>query len=303
MSEKIHRVATPGATLVLGGDGRYYNRSAMQTILRMAAANGYRKVLVGRGGILSTPAASCVIRKHGAAGGIILSASHNPGGPEGDLTIGTAVPDADGKTLRQDFDLIQLVVLPLFLFTPDAPKDWLAALLAKGIKRKVLPELDDEFAKDLRLGQTLDEMKEKVKADILVYKERGLKTRQKDQVMKELARTNQLELPASMVEKELRAMAMRMYQDMLSSGNTSSFNMKAFEAEGIPTRVVSMPCWEFFEAQPREYRDEVLGNRLVARRIPQRPERDPEPGPGRAPDQGAAGYRSAGYSPPSLPHR
>jgi phosphoglucomutase len=68
-------------TLVLGGDGRFHNRAAVQTILRMAAAHGYGRVLVGRGGILSTPAASCVIRKHGAAGAIILSASHNPGGP------------------------------------------------------------------------------------------------------------------------------------------------------------------------------------------------------------------------------
>ncbi|MBA5686594.1 alpha-D-glucose phosphate-specific phosphoglucomutase [Rugamonas apoptosis] len=76
-----------GKTLVLGGDGRYYNRAAVQTILRLAAAHGYARVLVGRGGILSTPAASCVIRKHGAAGGIILSASHNPGGPDGDFGI------------------------------------------------------------------------------------------------------------------------------------------------------------------------------------------------------------------------
>ncbi|MES2113507.1 MAG: alpha-D-glucose phosphate-specific phosphoglucomutase, partial [Pseudomonadota bacterium] len=76
-----------GRTLVLGGDGRYHNRAAVQTILRLAAAHGYARVLVGRGGILSTPAASCVIRKHGAAGGIILSASHNPGGPDGDFGI------------------------------------------------------------------------------------------------------------------------------------------------------------------------------------------------------------------------
>ncbi|OHC71373.1 MAG: alpha-D-glucose phosphate-specific phosphoglucomutase [Rhodocyclales bacterium RIFCSPLOWO2_02_FULL_63_24] len=79
--------APPGSTLVLGGDGRYFNREAIQVILRMAAANGFGKVLVGQGGILSTPAASCVIRKYGCYGGIILSASHNPGGPEGDFGI------------------------------------------------------------------------------------------------------------------------------------------------------------------------------------------------------------------------
>ncbi len=74
-------------TLVVGGDGRFYNTIAIQTILKMAAAAGFGKVLVGRGGILSTPAASCVIRKHAAFGGIILSASHNPGGPDGDFGI------------------------------------------------------------------------------------------------------------------------------------------------------------------------------------------------------------------------
>jgi phosphoglucomutase len=76
-----------GQTLVVGGDGRFYNRDAIQTILRMAAANGFGRVLVGQGGILSTPAASCVIRKHGAFGGIVLSASHNPGGPDNDFGI------------------------------------------------------------------------------------------------------------------------------------------------------------------------------------------------------------------------
>jgi phosphoglucomutase len=76
-----------GQTLVLGGDGRYYNRVALQTILKMAAAKGYARVLVGRGGILSTPAASAVIRHYQASGGIILSASHNPGGIDGDFGI------------------------------------------------------------------------------------------------------------------------------------------------------------------------------------------------------------------------
>jgi phosphoglucomutase len=76
-----------GSTLVVGGDGRFHNREAIATILAMAAANGVGHALVGRGGILSTPAASCVIRGRGAHGGIILSASHNPGGPEGDFGI------------------------------------------------------------------------------------------------------------------------------------------------------------------------------------------------------------------------
>jgi phosphoglucomutase len=76
-----------GQTLVLGGDGRYYNDVAIQTILRMAAAAGFGRVLVGRDGILSTPAASAVIRKWRAFGGIILSASHNAGGPDGDFGI------------------------------------------------------------------------------------------------------------------------------------------------------------------------------------------------------------------------
>ena len=76
-----------GKTLVLGGDGRFHNRSAIQVILKMAAAHGFARVLLGQGGILSTPAASCVIRKHEAMGGIILSASHNPGGPDGDFGV------------------------------------------------------------------------------------------------------------------------------------------------------------------------------------------------------------------------
>ncbi|MDD5383383.1 MAG: alpha-D-glucose phosphate-specific phosphoglucomutase [Gallionella sp.] len=81
-------IAAPkGSVLVLGGDGRHYNREAIQIILKMAAANGFGQVLVGKGGILSTPAASCVIRKYRTYGGIILSASHNPGGPDGDFGI------------------------------------------------------------------------------------------------------------------------------------------------------------------------------------------------------------------------
>ncbi|MBC2666872.1 alpha-D-glucose phosphate-specific phosphoglucomutase [Novosphingobium flavum] len=76
-----------GATLVIGGDGRYLNREVIQVAIRMAAANGFAKVLVGQGGILSTPAASHAIRKYGAIGGLVLSASHNPGGPNEDFGI------------------------------------------------------------------------------------------------------------------------------------------------------------------------------------------------------------------------
>lgn len=76
-----------GKTLVLGGDGRYFNQDAIQIILKMASANGFAKVLVGQNGIFSTPATSVVIRKYHTFGGIILSASHNPGGPDEDFGI------------------------------------------------------------------------------------------------------------------------------------------------------------------------------------------------------------------------
>ncbi|WP_288410213.1 alpha-D-glucose phosphate-specific phosphoglucomutase [uncultured Sphingomonas sp.] len=76
-----------GATLVIGGDGRYLNREVIQIAIRMAAANGFARAVVGQGGILSTPAASNVIRTRGAIGGLVLSASHNPGGPDEDFGI------------------------------------------------------------------------------------------------------------------------------------------------------------------------------------------------------------------------
>jgi phosphoglucomutase len=76
-----------GKTLVVGGDGRYFNTETIQTILQIASANSVAKLIIGRNGILSTPAASNVIRKYKADGGILLTASHNPGGPDNDFGI------------------------------------------------------------------------------------------------------------------------------------------------------------------------------------------------------------------------
>ncbi|MDA3913072.1 alpha-D-glucose phosphate-specific phosphoglucomutase [Oleiagrimonas sp.] len=91
-----------GKTLVIGGDGRFYNPQVIQKVIRMAAANGFGRALVGRGGIVSTPAVSHLIRKYGAYGGIILSASHNPGGPDEDFgikyNIGNGGPAPEGIT-------------------------------------------------------------------------------------------------------------------------------------------------------------------------------------------------------------
>lgn len=83
----FNSIGASGKTLVLGGDGRFHNRVAIQTILKMAAANGVERIILGQGGLLSTPAASALIRQHKADGGIILSASHNPAGPDEDFGI------------------------------------------------------------------------------------------------------------------------------------------------------------------------------------------------------------------------
>ncbi|MEX0614658.1 MAG: alpha-D-glucose phosphate-specific phosphoglucomutase, partial [Methylophaga sp.] len=76
-----------GQSIVVGGDGRFYNETAIQIIVKMAAAHEVGKLIIGQHGLLSTPAASCVIRKTQSFGGIVLSASHNPAGPDGDFGI------------------------------------------------------------------------------------------------------------------------------------------------------------------------------------------------------------------------
>jgi phosphoglucomutase len=118
-----------GAILVLGGDGRFYNREAIQIVLRMAAANRVGRVFVGRSGILSTPAASCVIRARNAHGGIILSASHNPGGPDGDFGVkynlangGPAPEPVTAAIARRSRDLTAYRIVE----APDLPLDRVA---------------------------------------------------------------------------------------------------------------------------------------------------------------------------------
>ena len=97
-----------GNLMVLGGDGRYFNTHAIQVILRIAAANGVKRVIVGENGLLSTPAVSCLIRKDQAAGGIILSASHNPAGPEGDFGIKINCTGAWASTSQQITLILEL---------------------------------------------------------------------------------------------------------------------------------------------------------------------------------------------------
>lgn len=100
--------------LVVGGDGRFYNNEAAQTIIKMAFANGFKRVIAGHKGLLSTPAASCLIRKFQAFGGIILSASHNPGGPDADFGIkfngangGPAPEDLTAAIYQHSLDIKQ----------------------------------------------------------------------------------------------------------------------------------------------------------------------------------------------------
>ena len=115
-----------GKTLVIGGDGRFFNREVIQKAIRMAAANGFGKVVVGQGGILSTPAASNLIRKLKAFGGIVLSASHNPGGPHEDFgikyNISNGGPAPEGVT-EAVYARTRVIDRYLTLDTPDIDLD------------------------------------------------------------------------------------------------------------------------------------------------------------------------------------
>jgi phosphoglucomutase len=135
-----------GLTLVVGGDGRYWNDTAIQLVIRMAAAAGFARVLVGQGGILSTPAASCVIRGRQAFGGLILSASHNPGGPDGDFGIkfnaanGGPAPE---KITDAIYAASQRVTSYSTLDTPDIDLNRIGACTVGTMKVEVIDPVAD----------------------------------------------------------------------------------------------------------------------------------------------------------------
>ena len=135
-----------GASLTLGGDGRYYNREAIQIILKMAAANGFGRVLVGQAGILSTPAASCVIREYKTFGGIILSASHNPGGVDGDFGIkyntenGGPAPEKITEAIFEKSKSIQIYKI---VDAPDVALDVIGETDLVGMKVQVIDAVAD----------------------------------------------------------------------------------------------------------------------------------------------------------------
>ena len=135
-----------GKALVIGGDGRYFNRQAIQTIIKIAAANGFGELIIGQGGLLSTPAASNIIRKYQAFGGIILSASHNPGGPDEDFGIkynvsnGGPAPEKFTDALYQNSKVITSYRMAEFA---DIDLDNLAELEIDGLKIRVIDPVDD----------------------------------------------------------------------------------------------------------------------------------------------------------------
>ncbi|MDG4584994.1 MAG: alpha-D-glucose phosphate-specific phosphoglucomutase [Candidatus Competibacter sp.] len=134
------------APLVVGGDGRYYNRQAIQTILRIAAANGCGRVLLGRGGIFSTPAVSHMIRKHGACGGIILSASHNPGGPDEDFGIKFNTPNggpAAEKVTEAIYTATRHINRYHMLDTPDIDLDQIGIALVGDMRVEIVDSVCD----------------------------------------------------------------------------------------------------------------------------------------------------------------
>jgi len=147
--------AVKDKTLVLGGDGRYFNREAIQIIIKMALAYGFGRIMVAKDGILSTPATSCVIRKHGALGGIILSASHNPGGKEGDFGVKYNISNggpAPEKITESIFAVTKTITEYKIANLPDFPTDEIKTfVLESGQKVAIFDGVSDyvELMKEL----------------------------------------------------------------------------------------------------------------------------------------------------------
>lgn len=135
-----------GKTLVVGGDGRYFNRKAIQTIIKMAVANGFGELMIGKGGLLSTPATSCIIRKYQAFGGLILSASHNPGGPNADFGIkynisnGGPAPEKVTEAIYANSQKIENYVIA---DTPDVDLDTVGEKILGETKIKIIDPVTD----------------------------------------------------------------------------------------------------------------------------------------------------------------
>lgn len=151
-----------GKTLVVGGDGRYFNAPAIQVILRMAAANGATRCIVGQGGILSTPAASHLIRKRGADGGLILSASHNPGGPDADFGLKYNGPNG-GPATEGVTDKIYARTLNIDVYRIVAAQDVDLDTLGTTHVESMQVEVVDPVADYAELMETLFDFK-KIKA-------------------------------------------------------------------------------------------------------------------------------------------
>ena len=115
------------ATLVVGGDGRYFSQPTVQTILKIGTANGVRRFIIGKDSILSTPAASNVIRKYKADGGILLTASHNPGGPDNDFGIKYNVANggpAPENVTDKIFEKTKTITSYKILMAPEVRNLW-----------------------------------------------------------------------------------------------------------------------------------------------------------------------------------
>jgi phosphoglucomutase len=138
-----------GKMLVVGGDGRYYNREAIQKVIKIAAANGFGRLVIGKGGILSTPAVSCLIRGRAAFGGIILSASHNPGGANGDFgikyNIGNGGP-APEKITDAVFARSKAIERYKIADAPDVDLDVIGATMVEGASVEIVDSVSEYSA-------------------------------------------------------------------------------------------------------------------------------------------------------------